>query len=188
MRYFFTSDRHFFHRKILTTFCPTTRHGDTVEEMHELMIEAHNRVVGPDDVVYDLGDITFGSPVATRRIMDRMNGRHILILGNHDRKALANPQAKVLFDYYESIHEKLVVECNGQTIHLDHFPHREWDKMHFGSWHLYGHVHGSLGHVEWGKSMDVGIDSRDPADMAPWSFEEIEAIMENRKVLSHHGD
>ena len=185
MRTFFTADRHLFHNSVLKKHCKTTRYGEDVDEMHELMIEAHNRVVDPGDIVYDIGDVSFGSPTKTLELLKRMNGVHVLILGNHDNTL--NDRAKsIIFPFYESVHPELEIRVNGQDIHLHHMPQRMWNKMQYGTWHLYGHVHGDT--EEWGKSMDVGIDARDPADMAPWSFEEVKVIMDTRPILKHHGD
>lgn len=37
MRTFFTADRHLFHNSVLKKHCKTTRYGEDVDEMHELM-------------------------------------------------------------------------------------------------------------------------------------------------------
>lgn len=187
MNYFFTSDRHFFHEKILTTLCPTTRYGDDADHMNELMIEAHNRIVGPNDVCFDLGDVSYGSAGKTAKLLKRLNGRQVLIFGNHDRyKGLrVHPEVGACYD---SVQSELLIKINGQDIYMHHMPHRQWERMHYGVWHLFGHVHGAFADKPWGKSMDVGIDARDPADMAPWSFDEVKAYMDAQPILKHHGD
>ena len=54
---FFTADTHFFHERLLgiSEFAP--RPFLTVEDMNETIIDNWNRRVGPEDVVYHLGDI-----------------------------------------------------------------------------------------------------------------------------------
>lgn len=37
----FGPDQHFFHKRIME-ICPGTRKGDSLEEMHELLIDKHN--------------------------------------------------------------------------------------------------------------------------------------------------
>lgn len=75
---FYTSDWHLGHLK-LAQF----RGFDTVEEHDELVIANHNEVVrNDDDIVFVLGDITLSSGNLPK--VDRMNGRKILIAGNHD--------------------------------------------------------------------------------------------------------
>ena len=54
---FFTSDTHFDHKNILR-FC--NRPWETVEEMNQGLIDNWNSVVGPDDIVFHLGDVSFG--------------------------------------------------------------------------------------------------------------------------------
>lgn len=56
---------------------------ETVEQMNECMIEAHNSVVKPGDLYYNLGDVTF-KPGNYARIACRLNGKGRLIVGNHD--------------------------------------------------------------------------------------------------------
>lgn len=83
---FFASDHHFGHANIIKF---TRRDGITpvrdftsVEEMDEHMIAQHNKVVGPNDTCWFLGDV-----VINRRFLShipRLNGRLRLILGNHD--------------------------------------------------------------------------------------------------------
>lgn len=77
---FFTSDHHFGHANIIK-YCD--RPYDNVNEMNEDLIKRWNGAVGPSDLVYYLGDfsMTLG---AVERITPRLNGRKILIAGNHD--------------------------------------------------------------------------------------------------------
>jgi calcineurin-like phosphoesterase family protein len=59
---------------------------DSVEEMDETMVANWNAVVGPRDTVYHLGDVVI--PRASLKILDRLNGRKILVRGNHDQGPL----------------------------------------------------------------------------------------------------
>lgn len=152
--------------------------------MTELMIEAHNKKVSPSSTVYFLGDFSFGDAQQTKSVISRMNGHKHLIYGNHDKVILGDLSIQNMF---ESVQFYKVINLSGKRIVGFHFPMREWDQMHRGAYHLFGHVHGGLDAEPWGRSMDVGIDTR--TDMAPWSFEEIDAILSKREILEHvHGD
>jgi len=76
---FFTSDTHFGHKNILK-YC--NRPFVNVEEMDEVMIERWNGRIGKNDSVYHLGDFSFSSNPKT--YFERLNGKKILIIGNHD--------------------------------------------------------------------------------------------------------
>lgn len=180
----FTSDNHFWHKNI-KKFCPNTRQGETVEEMNELMIEAHNSVVGRNDVVFFLGDFSFTDAQRTKEIIGRLNGQKHLIFGNHDKVIRGD---KSIQNMFVSVQDYKRTSIDKQSIILLHYPMREWESMHHGSVHLFGHVHGNLMHKPHGRSMDVGIDTRPNGDMKPWHWDEIWAIMKDKPVLEHHGD
>ena len=67
---------------------------------------------------------------------------------------------------------------------------RVWNKSHHGAYHLYGHSHDSMEDKEWGKSMDVGVDSafRILGEYRPFSFDEIKGILDKRELytIDHH--
>lgn len=76
------SDLHFDHSKILE-YCQ--RPFETVDEMNEVLIKNWNSVINQDDIVYVLGDFCFGNKTRISEIVNLLNGRKILVLGNHDR-------------------------------------------------------------------------------------------------------
>ena len=55
---------------------------DDVFEMEEELISRWNRVVGPSDKVYHLGDVAI--PRRGLQVLERLNGDKVLIRGNHD--------------------------------------------------------------------------------------------------------
>lgn len=178
MTIWFTSDNHFFHKGILN-FCRETRKGNTVDEMNELMIEKWNSQVQPTDFVYTLGDFSFGNANQTEDILRRLNGRKHLIKGNHDYWIDGRTRG-----YFESIDDYKELQINKQKWVMFHYPIWEWNKMHYGSFHLYGHVHGTT--TVPGRAIDVGIDSRPQKDMGLWNLEELEVILASREIRSHH--
>jgi calcineurin-like phosphoesterase family protein len=64
---------------------------------------------------------------------------------------------------------------------------RIWNRSHHGTWHLYGHSHGSLEHSPNGRSFDVGVNLW---DYKPLSFEQVYDEMNKRKIskIDHHED
>ena len=178
-RIFFTSDTHFNHKSILT-FCPTTRHGSSVEEMNELLIERWNEDVALGDRVYILGDFAFGNKTSTEEILKRLKGRLFLIKGNHDYWV-----NEATSKYFEAIYDYKTINVEGQKVVMFHYPIFEWDAMHYGAYHLYGHVHGST--TIPGRALDVGIDARPQRDMRLWSWEEVDATLKTREIRTHHG-
>lgn len=81
----YSSDHHFNHSSILTfkdyNGCPL-REFDNVDLMNEAMVDFHNDVVKPEDTCYFLGDVAMKRSGLEH--LKKMNGRKILIKGNHD--------------------------------------------------------------------------------------------------------
>jgi calcineurin-like phosphoesterase family protein len=95
-RIFFTSDTHFSHKNSLR-YCG--RPFLTTKAMDEAMINAWNSLITDNDTVYHLGDVSMHtSPI--KRILPRLKGKKILIVGNHD----------LIFPYYEKRRGKKFVE------------------------------------------------------------------------------
>ena len=76
------ADTHFRHENIIK-YC--SRPFKDVTHMNEVLIKNWNEVVGPEDIVWHLGDFALGSREEISRIFTRLNGRKKLIMGNHDR-------------------------------------------------------------------------------------------------------
>lgn len=183
----FTSDNHFGHTNILTKFCPTTRHGRDVEEMNRLMIAQWQSQVQPEDTVYMLGDVFFCNAEKAMRIMDQLPGQKFLVYGNHDKVLKSNSELR---NKFVSVADYRELRIDGKNVILFHFPIYEWNKMHHGSYHLYGHIHSRYGEQEHpgipGRAMDVGIDSRPLSDMTLWEWSEVDRILSKRAVRTHH--
>jgi len=174
----FTADLHLFHKNILR-FCPKTRPEKNSNDMSAFLAISWNKQVQPDDEVYILGDICLGDLDLTRGLLDRMNGKFHLIKGNHDTsKMLA-----ILAYRFKTIQDYKKLYIGRQKFILFHYPILEWDTMHHGAIHLFGHVHGKPMNIE-GKCMDVGMDTRPGYKL--YSVEEIMRKMENKEIKSHH--
>lgn len=182
----FTSDLHFFHKNILKF---TNRPADTIDDMHELIINNINEVVKPSDILYHLGDLNFGKPVYMLDFFERINCEVQLLQGNHDSDGAMRLYRLAPNVVRAECSPYLEVREGGQKLVLCHYPLAVWKNNHHGSWHLYGHCHNSYQNV--GKSIDVGIDAawENYGKFRPLSFDEIAEIMETREieVLDHHG-
>lgn len=169
----FTADHHLSHANVI-------RHGGrpfaTVEQMNESLIQAWVDRVKPGDRVYHLGDVTWGR---FEEIVDRLPGQLFLIMGNHDSQKTAKHSRWIWS------RDAAYIKVEGQRIHMSHYAFETWRNSHYGSWHLHGHSHGSL--PPRGRRMDVGVDTH--CEYAPYSFEEVAAVMATRKfeAVDHHG-
>ncbi len=177
---FFSSDYHFYHKNVIK-YC--NRPFNNVEEMNEKIISNHNKLVRPSDTTYMLGDIAFVSDIQDAvKILSRMNGRKVLISGNHDSRNLKD---KSFRDCFEKISPLLEIKIDGQLIVLCHYSMNVWNKSHHKSFHLFGHSHGSMPDNPNSLSFDVGVDTN---DFYPYTYQQIKDKMANKIFipLDHH--
>lgn len=157
---FYTSDNHFFHRNIIRL---SERPFSDMEEMHTTMISKWNNRVSNKDTVYILGDFSFGGGKETNGILEQLNGKKVLIKGNHD-----NYLSDKLFNYnlFESIHPYMEIKDLNKIVVLFHFPILEWKGFYKGGIHLYGHVHNKAMRYDLlpnpsHNALHVGVDTND---------------------------
>lgn len=159
--------------------------------MHEAIIANHNAVVGEDDLTYLLGDFAFCKPDQAMKFMTRMNGKKILIHGNHDRRLVDSNEfndssirrmAGLIEDAkYKMISHKHPKTGQNYGVALFHFPIAEWDGCHRGSLHCYGHQHGG-GVTSPFRCMDIGLDTN---DLKPYDMDEVVRVLSEKKVYEH---
>ena len=177
----FTSDTHFGHKNIIK-YCE--RPFKSIEHMNFIMTLNWNNLVKPKDTVWHLGDFCLGSPKMAREYFSKLNGR-INILANrfhHDSSWLPSSNNNTKFRtntglvrFFEPISVIDINLFNGdkypKSIVMCHYPIQVWDRKHYKSWHLYGHIHNTGFTVENGVlSMNVGVDSN---NYCPVSLEHI---------------
>jgi len=177
---YFTSDLHLNHTNIIK-YC--NRPFKTIEEMDTTLINNWNEIVKPKDSIYILGDFTFNNIEYINHTLNILNGKKYLIKGNHDaflkNKKLDLSQFEWIKDYYT-----LKTQYKGEKIKLilSHFPFYTWDSKHYGSYHLYGHVHNSttnLHTIIGNNSYNVGVDVN---DFKPISLEQIIINIKRRNL------
>lgn len=162
---FFTSDEHFNHTNIIK-YC--NRPFSDANHMNEIIIQRHNEIVGINDTVYHLGDVTFNKDA--NQFVSRLNGTHHLILGNHDHKSY---HKREYVSGYDSVQDVLMVKHREYSFFLSHYSHNVWPKSHRGTFHLFGHSHGTLDQFSV-NSMDVGVDTN---NFYPYSADKIVRIL-----------
>lgn len=131
---YFTSDLHFGHTNIIRF---DNRPFTTVEEMDLELIRRWNKKVKSDDVVYLLGDVSWYKEDRTCEILNQLNGIKHLVKGNHDKIGSNFKRC------FYSINNYLEIKIDGVDVVLCHYPITFFNKHHYGSIMLYGHVHNS---------------------------------------------
>jgi calcineurin-like phosphoesterase family protein len=117
------------------------------DESDKIIIDNYNNVVGDNDIVYFLGDIVYD--VSKIELLNKLKGRKILIKGNYDDKI----DNKILYKYFESIYDNLVITINGENVYLNHYPEKCSTEMI----NICGHIHG-LWRVQR-NTVNVGVDA-----------------------------
>lgn len=163
MSVYFTSDLHFGHELVLKKY-PNFRKGANVAEMDENLIAAWNALVTPEDLVYNLGDVSFHKDFAhTCELLHRLNGRHFLVLGNHDEQIVARKnellsRRKADGNFmFEQITDYAFVRLSLAGAALSHYPMIEWGGCHRGALMLYGHLYANIAPIV-GRALNVGFD------------------------------
>lgn len=176
MTIWFSSDSHYSHSNIIKY---SNRPFVSKFEMNSKLMENWNTKINQDDTVYHLGDFCFADEKEGQSILDRLNGKKHLIIGNHDKVG-------VKLKGWESVEHYKEINVDGQFIVLCHYAMRVWNKSHHGAWMLYGHSHGSLPDDPNALSIDVGVDCH---NYQPLNMSDIRRIMKKKtyKPIDHHG-
>ena len=214
----FTSDTHFGHKNIVLGVSDWKdkngcRNFKDIYEMNDALIKGIDDNVKPGDILFHLGDWSFGGAehmlIRAFRIDPRIDIH--LILGNHDKHIRNNKQlaeatemecAISAQELFKSVNNYLDLSIDKQSIVLSHYPIISWNSSYRGSWMLHGHSHDTLSspkYRQWGgsdyfytsaKIFDVGVDTafRMFGEYRPFKFEEVKKIMDKREMLKidHH--
>ena len=122
---FLSSDSHFGHTNVIK-YC--NRPFSSTEEMNETMVERWNEVVSKEDLIYYLGDFSLRFKYV-KKYLPRLNGKKILIYGNHDSCWKKSPESKWYKAYLEEgfleLHKQLTIEYQNYRIKLSHMPYAD---------------------------------------------------------------
>ena len=188
---YFTADLHLHHENRnggIVNLC--NRPYPNVPTMTQDLIQKSNEIVTDSDTIHDLGDVAFRcSAWDVVESLKQMNGKRIILLGNHD-KALRQAYKKGLLkdlikrgkieiiggdmainDHTLSLSKMLTIQ--EQRVFISHYATRTWPNAFRGSYHLFGHSHSNLS--PFYKSFDVGVDTETESHRRfyPWSWDEI---------------
>ena len=142
-RILYIADCHFYHNRLCKEM--DKRGFSGFEKMNEHMVSQWNGKVTQKDDVYILGDFSIAKSDATMKILNRLNGKLHLIIGNHDRY-LDDKH----FDrsFFRSIEHYAEIRDSGRTVILSHYPvfcykgqYRLDKDGRPLTYMLYGHVH-----------------------------------------------
>ena len=162
-----TADEHYFHNNIiLPSYCD--RPYKSEREMRQDQINKHNEVVSPEDDVYHLGDFVLCGSSQWEKvagIVSKLNGRHHLILGNHDNlKPFTYVKAG-----FTSVHTAFWIDIDGVRYVMAHDP-SVYCMMPDNAVLLCGHVHTLFKTIEGKSILNVGVDVN---DFYPISFDQV---------------
>ena len=177
---FFTSDTHFNHANIIR-FC--NRPFKDVEQMNEVMITNWNNAISKDDTVFHLGDFCLGGAAEWTKILDHLNGKIYLIMGNHDLKNIRQG----FISRFEHVAMQMRIEIGKKRIYLCHYPFLCFEGSYKDDvWQLFGHVHTrrSNSGIDAGRlqylyptQYDVGVDNN---NFTPVSFGQVKRIIDKQ--------
>jgi calcineurin-like phosphoesterase family protein len=199
-RVYFTSDTHYAHGNICRSTTKwrnadgsipisNTRDFKSLDHMNDYIVESINSMVGEDDILFHLGDFSFGGFENIEIFRNRINCKNIhLILGNHDHHIERNKGD--IQRLFSSVNDylRLSISINPGTpmykgdfdFVLMHYPIASWHNMNDSVIHLHGHVHLPPDKkLSKGKAMDVGVDGN---GMQPYSINEIISIMNKQPI------
>ena len=169
---FFTSDTHLGHFNICK-YCH--RPFQSRSEMDKTLIQNWNSIVPEDGIVVHCGDFMLPHDCDVKEYMKYMyhlNGRILLLRGNHDRIPLLTENEKLI-----SVQDKAFIEVEGIKIYAEHYPCASFN----GDMHTYGHIHtlsdgtcygidGDVTKVMRSNTYDVGVDQNGYKPISYWDL------------------
>lgn len=169
----FTSDTHFGHANIIK-HC--NRPFRDVHIMDAYLIAYWNQLVRPGDTIYHLGDFAFATKDRVTDILSKLNGRKILIAGNHDPSHTRKNEG-----WYDAVPWRFI-DIDGVNSLMVHNPAQAPDLAE-PTLVLHGHQHGSTTLHDFKPApgyfyVDVGVD-------AGWAYipVSLDQIIERKRLL-----
>ena len=164
MKIWLSSDYHFNHDK---EFIWKARGFESVEEMNETIVKKNNECVAPEDTLIICGDLMLGGADKLEEglaLLNRMNGRKLVVGGNHDTTTRREAYLKAgisVFDAYAFTHCKY-------HFYASHYPalcsnYDDGKTLRAKTLNLCGHTHTTNPFADWNKGCiyNVGVDSHE---------------------------
>jgi len=195
-RLFFTSDTHYGHSNICSATTNwvgaenMTRKFSSLDRMNDELVFWINQKVGENDILFHLGDWSFGGFENIEEFRNRIVCKNIhLVLGNHDEHIDRNKDD--IQRLFTSVNHYINLDLRRPSIKgkgqmdkyrfiLCHFPIASWDGMNNGVIHLHGHVHlPKHQRIGNGRSLDVGVDGN---GLEPISLDEVVSLIKDQPI------
>lgn len=163
---FFVGDTHFWHEAIYSKYHCRPMF-DSIEDHNEFLIDRWNDTVGKNDVVYHVGDVSFCRYDAEQGLspIARLNGRKILIRGNHDEYPIQ--EYLKYFEEVYGVHRKKKMWITHVPIHPNEF-YRCVCNIH-------GHLHEKV--LDDPRYINVSVEQN---DFRPTSLDQIRQMIKDR--------
>lgn len=161
IRTFVVADTHWGHESVCQF---STKHGDklrpwdSADEMDEMMVQLWNETVRPKDKVIHLGDVAMRKQHVST--MSRLNGKKVLVKGNHDDFDLAT--------YTPHFYDIMGCLSLDRFI-LTHIPVSDHQKYRYRG-NIHGHLHSESLPDPWYQCVSV-----EQIGFKPILFEEVKA-------------
>lgn len=208
----FTSDLHYWHSNMCFADSiwddkeKSTRKFTSTKEMSRHLVAQLNKYVGQDDVLFFLGDWSFGGIENIWNLRKQLICKNIhFIFGNHDHHVVNNvilPNCKRHHPYswdiiegkpiggeypdyveaqsiFTSAQHYLEIQIDKQLVCMMHYPIDSWNRKHL---HFHGHTHGNFTNKK--NRFDVGIDNAFKlyGEYRPFSWEELLKIKDEVRL------
>ncbi len=128
---YYIGDTHFGDKRVMEL---AGRPYCSAEEMDDDLVRKWNGRVKDDDTVYVLGDFAFDD--ASAQVIDKLYGKKILLIGNHDDVLSSETLRK--FDCVKTI--DTISDCE-RSVCLCHYPLLSYHNSIYGGYHVFGHIH-----------------------------------------------
>lgn len=143
--------------------------------MNEVLIENWNNTVSNNDIVFHLGDFCFGGSKLWNDVLNRLNGKIYLILGNHDIKQIRQGYKS----RFENISMQMSIKIEDKSILMNHYPFL----CFAGSYNKENIPYILNGHVHTSKICNTGKDFDRLSNMLPMQYD-VGVDLNNYKPIS----
>lgn len=132
---YYIADLHLFDSRILK-LC--NRPFSTMDEMMHVIKTNWKTKVGENDTVYLLGDVATDLIDEAIEYIKALNGKKVLIYGNHDEQFLGQYRDSGCFETVEGL---LSIIDEGRDVTLCHYPLLSFKESTRNGYHVFGHIH-----------------------------------------------
>lgn len=145
--------------------------------MWEKIVSNWNSTASSKDTIIIIGDFAWRN---VRTWLNRLNGKKIMVLGNHDRLSRVDMAqfTEVIGGTRKGAPGILERTIDKTPVCFCHYPLDSWNASCHGSWQLHGHCHGNMPENPDKMQFDVGMDVWD-FKIIPWDV--IVAKMESKR-------